>query len=136
MSEEDVRQVMRHPSTMIGSDGIPSLEGRPHPRLYGTFARVLGHYSRELGLFPIEEAVHRMTGLPARKFRLEDRGVLREGAAADLVVFDPATILDAGSYEEPHQSPQGIQHVFVNGTHSVRDASHTDARAGVVLRRS
>jgi N-acyl-D-amino-acid deacylase len=136
MSEDDVQQVMQHPSTMIGSDGIPSLEGRPHPRLYGSFARVLGHYARELELFPIEEAVHRMTGFPARKFGLTDRGLLREGACADLVVFDPATILDAGSYEEPHHPPTGIHHVFVNGTQSVRDATHTDARAGGPLRRS
>ena len=135
MSEDDVRQVMRHPSTMIGSDGIPSIEGRPHPRLYGTFARVLGHYARELGLFSIEEAVYRMTGFAARKFGLADRGLLREGAFADLVVFDPATILDAGSYEEPHHPPKGIHHVFVNGTHSVRDAAHTGARAGLPVRR-
>ena len=136
MSEDDVQQVMRHPSTMIGSDGIPSIEGRPHPRLYGTFARVLGHYSRELGLFPLEQAVHRMTGFPARKFGLRERGTLREGALADLVVFDPATILDVGSYDDPHHPPRGVHHVFVNGIHSVRDAAHTNARAGVALRRS
>ncbi len=135
MSEDDVQQVMKHRSTMIGSDGIPSIEGRPHPRLYGTFARVLGHYARELGLFPIEEAVYRMTGFPARKFGLTDRGLLREGAFADLVVFDPATILDAGTYEDPHNPPKGIHHVFVNGTHSVRDSVHTNARAGIPLRR-
>ena len=136
MSEDDVQQVMRHPSTMIGSDGIPSLEGRPHPRLYGSFARVIGRYSRELGLFPLEQAVHRMTGFPAAKFGLKDRGVLREGAFADLVVFDPETILDIGSYEEPHHPPTGIHHVFVNGVHTVRDTAHTGARAGQPLRHS
>ncbi|NJN52286.1 MAG: amidohydrolase family protein [Gammaproteobacteria bacterium] len=97
MSEDDVRTVMRHPSTMIGSDGIPTLEGRPHPRLYGSFARVLGHYARDLGLFALTEAIHRMTGFPAAKFALRDRGVLREGAYADLVVFNPDTVIDRGT---------------------------------------
>jgi N-acyl-D-amino-acid deacylase len=136
MCEEDVRRVLRHPSTMIGSDGIPSLEGKPHPRLYGTFARVLGHYARDEGLLPLEEAVFRMTGFPARKFGLPGRGVLREGNVADLVLFDPATIVDAGSYEDPHRPPRGIRHVFVNGRHAVRDGKHTGARAGVPLRRA
>ena len=136
MSEDDVQQVMRHPSTMIGSDGIPSVEGRPHPRLYGSFARVLGRYSRELGLFPLEQAIHRMTGFPAAKFGLKDRGLLCEGAFADLVVFDPETVLDVGSYEDPKHPPTGIHHVFVNGVHTVRDSAHTDARSGQPLRRS
>jgi N-acyl-D-amino-acid deacylase len=136
MDEDDVRTVMRHPTTMIGSDGIPTLEGRPHPRLYGTFARVLGRYARELGLFPLEEAVHRMTGLPARKFGLAERGVVRAGAFADLVLFDPARILDAGSYEDPHRPPRGIAHVFVNGAEVVREGTHTGARPGRALRRS
>ena len=135
MDEEDVRTVMRHPSTMIGSDGIPSLPGKPHPRLWGTFARVLGRYARELGLFPLEEAVHRMTGFPARKFKLRDRGELRPGAFADLVVFDPARIIDVGTYEDPNHPPAGIAHVFVNGTRVVRDGAHTGARPGRPLRR-
>ncbi len=136
MSEEDVRTVMRHPSTMIGSDGIPTLEGRPHPRLYGSFARVIGRYARELKLFGVAEAIHRMTGFPARKFGLRDRGVLREGAIADVVVFDPATIIDRGTFEEPNQYPEGIHHVFVNGMHTVANGVHTQARAGRVLRRA
>ena len=136
MSEDDVRTVMRHPSTMIGSDGIPSLDGRPHPRLYGTFARVLGRYAREEHLFSLAEAVHRMTGFPAQKFGIVDRGVLREGAFADLVVFDPERVIDTGTYEEPHSSPAGIHHVFVNGAHAVRDTQHTGARAGIPLRRT
>ncbi len=135
MDEEDVRTVMRHPTTMIGSDGIPTLEGKPHPRLYGTFARVLGRYARDLGLFPLEEAVHRMTGLPARKFGLTERGAVRAGAFADLVLFDPARVLDAGTYEDPHRPPHGIAHVFVNGTQVVREAEHTGARPGRALRR-
>jgi N-acyl-D-amino-acid deacylase len=136
MSEDDVQRVMRHPSTMIGSDGIPTLEGRPHPRLYGSFARVLGRYARELGLFPLAEAVHRMTGLAAATFRLTDRGEVRTGAFADLVVFDPETIIDRGTYEDPKQPPLGIRHVFVNGLHAVRDGLHTGARSGQVIRAS
>ena len=136
MNEDDVRTVMRHPSTMIGSDGIPSLPGKPHPRLWGTFARVLGRYARELGLFSLEEGVHRMTGMPARKFGLRDRGVIRDGAFADLVLFDAARIIDVGTYEDPNHPPAGIHHVFVNGTRVVRDGSHTGARPGRPLRRA
>ncbi len=134
MCEEDVRTVMRHPTTMIGSDGIPTLGGRPHPRLYGTFARVLGRYARDAGLFSLEEAVHRMTGFPARVFGLADRGVLRPGACADLVVFDAERIVDVGTFEEPNQGPEGVLHVLVNGTPIVRDGEHTGERPGRVLR--
>jgi N-acyl-D-aspartate/D-glutamate deacylase len=136
MTEDDVRTVMRHKSTMIGSDGIPTLPGKPHPRLWGTFARVLGHYARDLGLFPLEEAVHRMTGMPAAKFRLTDRGTIRAGAFADLVVFDPARILDVGTYQDPNHPPAGIRDVFVNGARVVRDGTHGGARPGRVLRRA
>jgi N-acyl-D-amino-acid deacylase len=136
MSEEDVRTVMRHPSTMIGSDGIPTLEGKPHPRLYGTFARVLGHYARDEKLFPMEEAVYRMTGFAAAKFGLTDRGVVRAGAFADLVLFDPATILDVGTFEDPKRPPAGIRAVFVNGAQAVDGARVTGERTGRVLRRS
>jgi N-acyl-D-amino-acid deacylase len=135
MNEDDVRTVLRHPSTMIGSDGVPTLEGKPHPRLYGTFARVLGRYARDEGLFPLEEGVHRMTGFPAQKFGLRDRGLVREGAYADLTLFDPERIIDAGSFEDPHRAPHGIPHVFVNGTPVVRDGRHTGARPGRPLRR-
>jgi N-acyl-D-amino-acid deacylase len=136
MDEEDVRRVMRHPTTMIGSDGIPALDGKPHPRLYGTFPRVLGRYARDLGLLPLAEAVHRMTGLPARKFGLEGRGSVRPGAFADLVVFDPATVLDVASFEDPHRPPEGIPWVFVNGSVVVRDGSPTGGRPGRPLRRA
>lgn len=135
MSEDDVRAVMRHPTTMIGSDGIPTLAGRPHPRLYGTFARVLGRYSRELGLFSLVEAVRRMTGLPAAKFGLVDRGVIREGARADLVLFRPGEIVDAGTFADPQRWPAGIDGVWVNGVRTVDGEAHTGARAGAVLRR-
>lgn len=136
MNEDDVRTVMKHPSTMIGSDGIPALDGRPHPRLYGTFARVLGRYARDLGLFSMEEAVYRMTGFPAAKFSLHDRGLLREGFVADLVLFDPKSVIDVGSYEDPKHSPKGIARVFVNGIAVVEDAKHSGARPGRVLRRA
>lgn len=135
MDEADVRTVMCHPTTMIGSDGIPTLEGRPHPRLYGTFARVIGHYARDERLFPLEDAIHRMTGLSARKFGLRDRGELRAGAFADLVLFDPVRIIDRGTFEDPNQYPDGIVRVFVNGTEVVRDGTHTGARPGQALRR-
>lgn len=135
MSEDDVRTVLRHETTMIGSDGLPTLHGKPHPRLYGTFARVLGHYARDAGVLSLPEAVHRMTGMPARRFGLTDRGVLRPGAWADLVLFDPARIADVATYADPHRSPAGIPHVFVNGTAVVRDGAHTGARPGRALRR-
>ncbi len=136
MNEDDVRTVMRHPSTMIGSDGIPALDGRPHPRLYGTFARVLGHYARDLGLFSLEEAVYRMTGFPAAKFGFRDRGLLRTGMIADLVLFDPKTVIDVGTYEDPKHPPQGIAQVFVNGAAVVEQGKHTGARPGRALRRA
>ncbi len=136
MCEDDVRAVMRHPSTMIGSDGLPTLEGKPHPRLYGTFARVLGHYARDEHLFPLAEAVWRMTGFPAKKFGFHDRGVLRPGARADLVLFDPATIIDCGTFEDPKHPPKGIAAVYVNGVCTVENGKAIGARAGRVLRRS
>ena len=135
MDETDVRTVMRHPSTMIGSDGL-AMGSKPHPRLYGCFPRVLGRYARDLGLFEMEQAVHRMTGMPAAKFRLADRGVIRAGAFADLVLFDPAAIIDVATYDDPRRYPTGISHVFVNGTTVVSDGAHTGARPGRGLRRS
>jgi N-acyl-D-amino-acid deacylase len=135
MNEEDVQTVMRHRSTMIGSDGIAA-GSRPHPRLYGTFPRVLGRYARDGGLMPLHEAIHRMTGFPATKFRLDGRGFLRAGSFADIVVFDPARIIDTGTYEDPHRYPDGINHVFVNGVEVARDGRHTGARPGRALRRA
>ena len=106
MREDDVQRVLKYPATMIGSDGLPH-DQHPHPRLWGTFPRVLGHYSRELGLFPLETAVHKMTGLSARHFRLDDRGEIRVGAYADVVVFDAATISDAATFEQPKALARG-----------------------------
>jgi N-acyl-D-amino-acid deacylase len=135
MCEDDVRMVMRHPSTMIGSDGLPTLEGKPHPRLYGTFARVLGRYAREQKLFSLSEAIHRMTGFPAHKFGFADRGTLEAGKKADLVLFDPNAIIDCGTFEDPHRPPKGIAAVYVNGELVVKGGKPTGTRAGMVLRR-
>jgi N-acyl-D-amino-acid deacylase len=134
MSEDDVRTVLAHPGIMIGSDGLPTLEGRPHPRLYGTFARVLGRYARDQGVLSLEEAVHRMTGRPAAVFGLAGRGVVAIGSVADLTVFDPSAVLDLGTYDEPHLPPAGIRHVLVGGEPVVFDGRPTGARPGRVLR--
>ena len=136
MSEDDVRTVMAHPTTMIGSDGIPTTGGKPHPRLYGTFARVLGHYVRDDQVLSLEQAVHRMTGMPAAKFGLTGRGTIAPGAYADMVLFDPATIDDIATYDSPRQYPAGISHVWVNGTAVVAGSVHTGARPGRALRSS
>jgi N-acyl-D-amino-acid deacylase len=136
MHEDDVQTVLRHPTTMIGSDGLPTLDGKPHPRLYGTFARVLGRYARELRLLSMEQAVHRMTGLPAATFGLENRGVLRAGAFADVVLFDAERIIDQGTFDDPHRHPAGIDAVFVNGVEVMTSDRHTGARPGRVLRRT
>jgi len=136
MSEDDVRVVMRHPSTMIGSDGIPTPGGRPHPRLFNSFARVLGHYARDEPVFDLATAVHRMSGFSAAKFGLVDRGLIEAGAFADLVLFDARTIIDRGTFDEPNQFPAGIREVFVNGRSAVRDDTVTHERAGKVLRRN
>ncbi len=134
MDEADVRTVLRHPTTMIGSDGIAA-GSRPHPRLYGTFPRVLGRYARDERLMSLAEAVHRMTAMPAEKFRLAERGLVRAGYFADLVIFDPKTIADVGTYNDPCQYPSGLSDVFVNGTAIVADGKHTGARPGRALRR-
>jgi N-acyl-D-amino-acid deacylase len=134
MDEADVRTVLAHPTTMIGSDGVPA-GGKPHPRLYGCFARVLGHYVRDHKVLELATAIHRMTGMPARKFQLADRGVVRAGAFADLVVFDPARIDDVATYDAPRRPPVGIRAVYVNGVAVGRDGAHTGARPGRALRR-
>jgi len=135
MHEDDVRRVLAHPLCMIGSDGIPSPTGKPHPRLYGTFPRVLGTYVREVGLVSLEEGVRKMTSLPAQRMNLPDRGELREGFAADIVVFDPATITDVATYQEPRQYPAGIDYVVVNGEVAAEHGRQNAARAGKLLRR-
>jgi N-acyl-D-aspartate/D-glutamate deacylase len=132
MAEEDVARVLASPLAMIGSDGIP-VPGKPHPRWAGAFARVLGRYTREQRLLTLEAAVHKMTEFPANRFGLENRGVLAEGMAADIAVFDFDSILDAATYDEPLLPPTGIHHVLVNGQFGVRDGFPTGKRAGVFL---
>jgi N-acyl-D-amino-acid deacylase len=135
MDEQDVQRILAFDDTMVGSDGIP-LGERPHPRLWGTFARVLGHYSRDIGLFPLETAIWKMTGLTAHHFGLADRGRLAVGMAADVVVFDPATVRDRATYDAPQQTAQGIHWVLVNGEVTWQHGVHCATRAGQVLRRS
>lgn len=134
MDEADVRRILAFPQTMIGSDGLPH-DPVPHPRLWGTFPRVLGHYSRDVGLFPLETAVHKMSGLTARHFGLTGRGVLAEGNYADITVFDAARIIDTATFEQPVAQAAGIVCVLVNGEVAWRDGAPTGARAGTVLRR-
>ncbi len=133
MDEADVRRILAYPHTMVGSDGLP-LDAHPHPRLWGAFARVLGHYVREVGLLGLEDAVHRMTGLSAARFGLEGRGVIRAGACADLVLFDPATIIDRATFDTPSQPAAGIAAVLVNGQRVLSDGRQTGARPGRLLR--
>ncbi|MFJ9443475.1 amidohydrolase family protein [Kitasatospora sp. NPDC101235] len=133
MREDDVRRVLASPLSMIGSDGVPK-PGRPHPRWAGSFARVLGHYGREHGLLPLELAVHKMTGLPAARFGLIGRGVVRDGAVADLVVLDPAAVLDGATFEQPLLPPVGVETVVVAGRVAVRGGRPTAIRAGEVVR--
>jgi len=134
MREDDVQRVMRYEATMIGSDGLPH-DRHPHPRLWGTFPRVLGHYSRELGLFPLEEAVHRMTGLSARRFGLDGRGTVTPGAHADLVVLDPERVIDRSTYAEPTRVAEVIDCVMVGGVVSYCPAGATGERNGRFLLR-
>ena len=137
MSEADVQRILRHPWTMIASDGgIPILgSGVPHPRNYGAFARVLGRYARDGGVLELEEAVRKMTSLPAARLGLDGRGVLQEGALADVVVFDPDAITDHATFASPHQYATGVRHVFVAGEAVLLDGDVTGARPGRALRK-
>ncbi|RUU83020.1 amidohydrolase family protein [Mesorhizobium sp. M7A.F.Ca.MR.362.00.0.0] len=135
LDETDVRNIIAHPRTMIGSDGLPH-DIHPHPRLWGTFPRVLGHYARDIGLFSLEEAVFRMTGLPAREFGIQQRGLLAEGNFADLVIFDPETIIDTATFEQPRRPAAGIEQVLVNGVSVWRGGRATGALPGMVLKPS
>jgi len=129
MSEEDVRRILAHPATMVGSDGLPN-DPLPHPRLWGAFPRVLGHYARDAALLPLEEAVRKMTGLSARRFGLAQRGEVHVGWHADLVLFDPELVRDAATFDQPQQVAEGIDAVWVNGVLSYRDGQPTGERAG------
>ncbi|MBL1081245.1 D-aminoacylase [Streptomyces actinomycinicus] len=133
--EENVRTIMRHRAHTGGSDGI--LQGaKPHPRAYGTFPRYLGHYVRELGLLTLEECVTRLTGRPAARLRLPDRGLVREGYRADLVLFDPDTVAPGATFAEPRALPAGIPHVLIDGRFVVEDGKRTDVLAGRAVRRT
>ena len=135
MDEADLRRVLAYPDAMIGSDGLPH-DRHPHPRLWGTFPRVLGHYCRDQALFPLEEAVRRMTGLPARRFGLEGRGRIAPGGYADMVLFDAGRVIDRASFDEPCRAAAGIVAVFVNGRPVWRDGRPTGERPGRPLRRA
>jgi N-acyl-D-amino-acid deacylase len=140
MSEDNVRRKVAQPWMSFGSDaGAPAAEGvflesNTHPRAYGTFARVLGKYSREEGVIPLHEAIRRLTSLPATNIGIRGRGLLAEGQFADVVVFDPETVTDHATFEEPHQYATGVEHVFVNGIRVLSDGEHTGATPGRVLR--
>ena len=136
MDEQDVQRIIAHPRSMIGSDGIPSND-MPHPRLWGTFPRVLGHYARDLKLISLEQAVHKMTGLTARVFGMMDRGAIREGAYADLVLFDPETVIDTATFAAPKTPARGIMEVWVNGVSSyVGKTGLTGASTGRLITRN
>jgi N-acyl-D-amino-acid deacylase len=141
MSEEDVQRIVTDPMVMVGSDG-PCVapygitgQGKPHPRLYGTFPRVLGHYARDLGLLGLPQAVFKMTGGAAMALGLADRGTIAVGNAADLVILDPEKIIDSATFDDPHQYPVGIDTVLVNGVTVIDGGEHTGALPGRLLRR-
>jgi N-acyl-D-amino-acid deacylase len=135
ISEQDMRRILAHPATMIGSDGLPN-DPRPHPRLWGTFPRVLGRYSREEKLIPLPEAIHKMTGMPAQRLGLARRGLIREGFAADLVLFDPDKIIDTATFTDPVRPAEGIAKVWVNGVLSYTAQGATGKRGGHFLPRA
>ena len=134
MAEADVQAILAFEETMIGSDGLP-LGEKPHPRLWGTFPRVLGHYSRDLKLFPLETAVWKMSGLTAKNFGIAGRGTIAAGNHADLTIFDPATIRDSATFDEPCVAAEGVEAVIVNGTLAWWQGAAQDARSGVVVTR-
>ncbi len=135
MNEEDIERILSKPFTMIGTDGLDTGEGNPHPRTYGTFPRVLRFYVREKKVITLEDAIRKMTSLPAQKLGLKDRGLLREGFWADIVIFDPKTIRDKATYDNPRATPEGIEYVIVNGVVSVEKGELTGEKGGKVLRR-
>jgi N-acyl-D-aspartate/D-glutamate deacylase len=136
MSEKDMRLALQDPFLSFDSDGTavsPEFGGQPHPRYYGTFPRVLGRYVREQHVIGLEEAVRKMTSLPAQRMGIMDRGILRVGMWADVVVFDPEKVTDKATFDQPHQFPEGISHVIVNGATVIRNGEHTGAKPGKAL---
>ncbi len=137
MLDDDLVRIMQSPQGIVGSDGsiVEFGKGVPHPRYYGTFPRVLGKYVREERVLSLEEAVRKMTSAPAARMGLADRGLLKEGLAADVTLFNPATVADRATFQEPHQYPAGIEAVIVNGQIAVQDGGYLGTRAGKVLYR-
>jgi N-acyl-D-amino-acid deacylase len=136
MSEEDITRIMKYPFNMFASDATIRVlnAGMPHPRGYGTNARVLAKYVRDEKVISLEEAIRRMTSLPAQKFQLTDRGLLAPGYAADIVIFDENKVQDLSTYDKPHVYSTGFQYVLVNGVLTVDRGVHTKARGGMVLK--
>jgi N-acyl-D-amino-acid deacylase len=141
-AEEDVKRIMRHPLHMVGTDAScctvegPFCRGKPHPRHYGTYPKILGKYVREEKVLTWEEAVRKMTSFPAQRFGILDRGLLRPGMWADIVVFDPETVIDRATYEDPHNFPVGIPYIIVNGEVTVDGGRYTGALGGRTLRKA
>ncbi|MCG9576913.1 D-aminoacylase [Vibrio tubiashii] len=135
MDENDVKRVLKYKLTMVGSDGLPN-DPHPHPRLWGTFPKVLGHYCREEKLFSLAEAIHKMTGMSAKRYNLKDRGEIKVGAYADLVLFNPNTIKDTATFENPISMAKGVESVFVNGELSYLSGDVTKNRSGVFIYRN
>jgi len=136
MNEDDVRYFMKYPFNMIGADGGVVVYGRgmPHPRAYGTNARVLAKYVRDEKLVSLEEMIRRMTSLAAQKFQLKDRGLIKEGMAADIVIFDPNEVTDKATFEQPHQFSAGFHFVLVNGQLVIENGKHTGTKSGMTLK--
>jgi N-acyl-D-amino-acid deacylase len=132
--EDDMRRILSHPATMIGSDGLPN-DSQPHPRLWGAFPRVLGRYCREQNLFSLPEAIYKMTAMTAERFAIPQRGRIREGYYADLVLFDPERIIDMATFDDPMRPAVGIQHVWVNGSLAYTSQGLTGSRNGRFLPR-
>ncbi|SFN70228.1 N-acyl-D-amino-acid deacylase [Algoriphagus ornithinivorans] len=138
MDDADVERIMKHPMTMIGSDGRLSQpgDGHPHPRAYGTFPRILGYYVREKNILDLPTAIHKMTGLSAQRLGIQDRGIIKKGNFADLTIFDPEKIIDRSTFTDPHQYPTGVQFVLVNGRLIVDQGEFQDIRPGKILRKN
>jgi N-acyl-D-aspartate/D-glutamate deacylase len=141
MAEEDVQEIVRSPEVLVGSDGTSlapygtTSQGKPHPRFYGTFPRVLGRYVRDLGLLSLPQAIYKMTGGAAAALGMVDRGLLREGYHADITIFDPQIVAERATYDDPHQYAAGISTVIVTGVVVIDGSEHTGALPGQVLRR-
>ena len=135
VQEEAIEAGLRHPAQMIGTDGLlGKLAKVPHPRIYGTFPRILGRYVREKKILSLEKAIEKMTSRACSRLGIRDRGVIQQGRIADLVVFDPETVIDRATYESPHQHPEGIEYVFVGGKLVIDRGRHTGKTPGCVLR--